>query len=373
MSNHLLRDEIIDALKKGEGSDIDRRSSTLHHEYFYVANYFPKQGYIIRSSLPYDQALIQTLTADMRFVWLTLVIAVLLSALLYRFTRQLGNNITMLRSFATLAGTNATLDKKELPKFSNDELGEIADRITKLYIQLQNTKQEQSILKRQLTENATHELKTPVATIQGCLETILTDPSMNDEVRTQFLQRSFKQSQRLTSLLNDISTLHRLDDAPDSYSFDIIDINSLVKQVINETEQQVAERQMVIKNDLPQQLVLYGNFSLLYSIFRNLTDNAISYAGNGTAITISAYHQSPCWHFTYSDDGVGIPKEHQPRIFERFYRVDKGRSRKSGGTGLGLAIVKNAVIAHGGSIRVDTPDAGGTCFSFTLRDDIERL
>ena len=373
MSNHLLRDEIIDALKKGEGSDIDRRSSTLHHEYFYVANYFPKQGYIIRSSLPYDQALIQTLTADMRFVWLTLVIAVLLSALLYRFTRQLGNNITMLRSFATLAGTNATLDKKELPKFSNDELGEIADRITKLYIQLQNTKQEQSILKRQLTENATHELKTPVATIQGCLETILTDPSMNDEGRTQFLQRSFKQSQRLTSLLNDISTLHRLDDAPDSYSFDIIDINSLVKQVINETEQQVAERQMVIKNDLPQQLVLYGNFSLLYSIFRNLTDNAISYAGNGTAITISAYHQSPCWHFTYSDDGVGIPKEHQPRIFERFYRVDKGRSRKSGGTGLGLAIVKNAVIAHGGSIRVDTPDAGGTCFSFTLRDDIERL
>ena len=372
MSNHLLRDEIIEALKNGEGADIDRRSSTLGHEYFYVASYFPQQEYIIRTSLPYDQELIQTLTADMRFLWLTLAIAVLLSIVLYRFTHQLGSNITKLRTFATLAGNGSTLNKDDLPQFSNDELGEIADRITKLYIQLHNTKQEQNILKRQLTENATHELKTPVATIQGCLETILADPTMSEEVRTQFLQRSFRQSQRLTSLLNDISTLHRLDDAPNSYSFDIIDLNSLVKQIINETEQEVAAKDMTIRDHPPQQLLLGGNFSLLYSIFRNLTDNAIAYAGSGTTITISAYHQSPYWHFTFSDNGIGIPQEHQPRIFERFYRVDKGRSRKSGGTGLGLAVVKNAVIAHGGNIRVDTPDEGGTSFTFTLRDDIEK-
>ena len=129
---------------------------------------------------------------------------------------------------------------------------------------------------------------------------------------------------------------------------------------------------MTFVNQLPSPLIVRGNASLLYSIFRNLTDNAIAYAGSGTTITISAYHQSPYWHFTFSDNGIGIPQEHQPRIFERFYRVDKGRSRKSGGTGLGLAVVKNAVLAHGGNIRVDTPDEGGTSFTFTLRDDIEK-
>lgn len=370
MNNHLLRHEIIDALKHGTGYDVDRRSNTLDQEYFYVATYFPNQKYIVRSAMPYDKELVNTLTADMRFIWFTLAIAFMLSLLLYRFVHRLTTNIKKLQSFATKIDKNESIDKDNIPAFPNDELGEIAKKITNLYIQLKQTEDQQRLLKRQLTENATHELKTPIATIQGFIETILADPGMEDHVRTQFLQRCFRQSQRLTSILNDMSTLHRLDDAPDTYQFDLIDISSLVKQVINETEQALEEHEMHINNLLPQRFILTGNFSLLYSIFRNLTDNAISYAGNGTTITFTAKHESPYWHFYVTDNGVGIPIEHQPRIFDRFYRIDKGRSRKSGGTGLGLAIVKNAVIAHGGNIEVYTPKEGGTCFHFTVRDNI---
>ncbi len=371
MNNHLLRNEIIQALKNGTGYDVDRKSNTLGQEYFYVATYYPTQGYIIRSALPYDQHLVQTLTADMRFIWLTLAIALMLSVLLYRFVHRLTTNIRKLRAFAARIDKNEPLDNEVPKNFSNDELGEIAKRITSLYVQLKETEEQQRLLKRQLTENATHELKTPVATIQGFIETILADPNMNEEVRTQFLQRCFKQSQRLTSILNDMSTLHRLDDAPEAYQFDLVDITALIKQVMNETEQALLEHSMTIDNRITERLVINGNFSLLYSIFRNLTDNAIAYAGQGTTIVYTARHECPYWHFTVTDNGIGIPAEHQPRIFDRFYRVDKGRSRKSGGTGLGLAIVKNAVLAHGGNIEVGTPATGGTCFHFTLRDDID--
>ena len=117
-----------------------------------------------------------------------------------------------------------------------------------------------------------------------------------------------------------------------------------------------------------------GSPSLIYSVFRNLTDNAIAYAGTGTTITLTAQPienideemKSPKWQFTFSDNGVGVPVEHLPRLFERFYRVDKGRSRKMGGTGLGLAIVKNAVLLLGGTIRVVNNFNGGLRFDFTL-------
>jgi signal transduction histidine kinase len=116
---------------------------------------------------------------------------------------------------------------------------------------------------------------------------------------------------------------------------------------------------MTFENCLPQDICIQGNWQLLYSIFRNLTDNAINYAGTGTVINLIAERQSDCWHFTFSDSGAGVPAKHLPRLFERFYRVDKGRSRNMGGTGLGLAIVKNAVLLHGGTITVGNRDGGG--------------
>lgn len=190
-------------------------------------------------------------------------------------------------------------------------------------------------------------------------------------MKAQFLQRCYAQAQRLTSLLRDISTLNRLDDAPDMLTdFDTVDISQMVANIQKETALQLKEHSMTFDNRLPADIQVKGNQSLLYSVFRNLTDNAIAYAGEGTTITLSAEKTSQQeWRFTFSDNGVGVPHEHLARLFERFYRVDKGRSRKMGGTGLGLAIVKNAILLHGGSVSVKNalPPGHGLIFTFTLK------
>ncbi len=367
MGNHLNRDEVAEAIKKGTGTDINRLSSTLQQAYFYSATYFPKSGLVVRSALPYDNSLAETLKADSNYIWFALVAILILVLALYRFVNRLGDNITKLRIFASRADHNESLETEDLVEFPGDELGEIAERIIKIYKRLQRTKEEQNVLKRQLTQNISHELKTPVASIQGYLETILENPDIDEATKKQFLQRCYAQSQRLASLLSDISTLNRLDDAPNLAEFDSVDISKMVADIGRETALQMYEHKMVFDNQLPENVIVKGNQSLLYGVFRNLTDNAIAYAGEGSTITISATDDDEFWNFEFSDNGVGVPHEHLSRLFERFYRVDKGRSRKMGGTGLGLAIVKNTVLLHGGTISVSNNITGGLAFKFSLR------
>ena len=366
-ANHAKRAEIAEALKTGQGTSVERQSKTLKHDYFYVASYFPKSHLIIRTALPYNDDLAKSLQADQHYIWFALAAILILTIVLYRFTNRLGKNISKLRIFAWKADHNESLEVEDLAKFPSDELGEIAERIIKMYKRIQTTRREQDILKRQLTQNIAHELKTPVASIQGYLETILDNPHINEETKQQFLQRCYAQSERLTSLLRDISTLNRLDDGSDMLDFEVVDIAKMVADIKKETALQCEEKQMNMIVQLPERLVVKGNRSLLYSIFRNLTDNAIAYAGEGTTITLEGKEQGNKWHFIFRDNGQGVPQEHLARLFERFYRVDKGRSRKMGGTGLGLAIVKNAVLLHGGTIRVSNLPEGGLKFEFTIK------
>ena len=374
VTNHASRPEIVSALRNGAGSTVERNSKTLKGDFFYSATCFPKDSLIIRSALPYTSDLSKSLKADQHYIWFAVATMLLLTIILYRFTRRLGDNIQRLRTFASRADHGESLDTEDLVGFPSDELGEIAERIIKIYKRLQTTRQEQDILKRQLTQNIAHELKTPVASIQGYLETILDNPNINDSMREQFLKRCYAQSQRLTSLLQDISTLNRMDDAPDMIGTEDVNISEIVANIQKETALQLQQKQMSFVNKLPNDVMVKGSSSLIYSVFRNLTGNAIAYAGMGTTITLTAQPienideemKSPKWQFTFSDNGVGVPVEHLPRLFERFYRVDKGRSRKMGGTGLGLAIVKNAVLLHGGTIRVVNNFNGGLRFDFTL-------
>lgn len=374
VANHASRPEIVSALHKGAGSTVERNSKTLKGDFFYSATCFPKDSLIIRSALPYTSDLSKSLKADQHYIWFAVATMLLLTIILYRFTRRLGDNIQRLRTFASRADHGESLDTEDLVGFPSDELGEIAERIIKIYKRLQTTRQEQEILKRQLTQNIAHELKTPVASIQGYLETVLDNPNINDSMREQFLKRCYAQSQRLTSLLQDISTLNRMDDAPEMIGTEDVNISEIVANIQKETALQLQQKQMSFVNKLPNDVMVKGSPSLIYSVFRNLTDNAIAYAGTDTTITLTAQPiedideevKSPKWQFTFSDNGVGVPVEHLPRLFERFYRVDKGRSRKMGGTGLGLAIVKNAVLLHGGTIRVNNNFNGGLRFDFTL-------
>ena len=228
--------------------------------------------------------------------------------------------------------------------------------------------EEESRMKRQLTQNVSHELKTPVSSIQGYLETILSNPDLSPDKRQFFLERCYSQSTRLTGLLRDISVLNRLDEASEMFDLTAVNITKLIAEIQKECSQDMEEKHITSEIILPGDPTVFGNNSLLYSIFRNLYDNAIAYAGENIRITVNCYKEDPkYYYFSFSDNGVGIPEEHINRIFERFYRVDKGRSRKIGGTGLGLSIVKNGVNFHKGQISAKSSPGKGVTFFFTLK------
>lgn len=274
----------------------------------------------------YDRKVLQAFNepSDWNLLWFSIVILIGLGVLLYRYAKRMD------------------------------------ERISRKQVELENE------MRRQLTQNISHELKTPVSSILGYMDTILDNPNIPEDTKHHFIVRSKEQAQRLAALLQDISLLNRLDYGSNMITMERVNVSLTVSDLVQECTMALEQKQMVLKNYLPEDIIIHGNTSLIYSIFRNLIDNSINYAGTGTTIEIRAEQKAKEWRFTFSDNGVGIPSEHLSRIFERFYRVDKGRSRAMGGTGLGLAIVKNAVILHGGTISVSIPKSGGVCFQFSL-------
>lgn len=236
-----------------------------------------------------------------------------------------------------------------------------------MYDKLRDSEEDKARLKRQLTQNVAHELKTPVSSIQGYLETIVSNPDIDAQTKDQFIQRCYAQSRRLSSLIADISTLNKLDDAPQGYEFESVSIPDLLQSIRRDVSMQMEANHVTFRSLVEPGVEVNGNPSLLYSIFRNLTDNSIAYGGEEVTITVQVLSESTDFYtFSFSDNGPGVAPEHIPHLFERFYRIDKGRSRKMGGTGLGLAIVKNSVLLHRGTISVRLGIAGGLEFIFTL-------
>lgn len=229
-------------------------------------------------------------------------------------------------------------------------------------------REKNKIIKHELTSNIAHELKTPVSAIQAYLETIINSPDLDSEKKVHFLNRSYNQTTRLAELINDITTVNKLEDAVQFYDKIEIDLFNIITEVVDNTQLRLDEKNISITIDIPTNQIIYGNKELLHSIFQNLIENSIKYAGFGVEINISKYQEDDTYYyFSYTDTGIGIHKDHLERIFERFYRVDSGRSRKHGGTGLGLSIVKNAVQFHEGRISAKTLKSGGIKFLFTLK------
>ena len=192
--------------------------------------------------------------------------------------------------------------------------------------------------------------------------------NLNDEQLMHFLKRCYSQSSRLNNLVQDMSQLNEMSSPLQRINKELVDVSLLVRNMLTEMNNKIQEQDISVIDELPNTLMLNADPSMLYSVFRNLMDNAVSYAGNGATVKISCFRSDESfYYFSFSDNGSGVPEEHLPRIFERFYRVDKGRSRKLGGTGLGLAIVKNAVALHGGAISARRSVEGGLEFVFKLQ------
>lgn len=231
-------------------------------------------------------------------------------------------------------------------------------------------REEQALLKRQLTQNISHELKTPVSSIQGFMETIINNPGMDPDKREFFIERCHAQAIRLSYLLQDISMLNKLDEGSGIFDRDDINLNDVIQNVLKDVSLELEEKNITTEVNLPCNATIKGNMSLLYSIFRNLVDNTLHYAGSDISIQINCFRvDNEFLHFSYADTGIGVDSKHLNHLFERFYRVDKGRSRKLGGTGLGLAIVKNAILFHQGRISAKQHPGGGLEFVFSLRKE----
>ena len=302
---------------------------------------------------------------------LAMVIALILAI-------RLNRNIKSLIRAAKAMENGADIDS--MPKFANDELGDISRHIVDLYHRLHQTsndlerehdlaiheKEEKLRIKRQLTNNINHELKTPVAAIQGYLETLITNRDMSEEERNSFIEKSYAHSQRLTQLLYDVSTITRLEDGSSRIESESVDLRSIIDEIASEVALLPDDKRMRMNIDLPKPMMVHGNSTLLMSIIKNLTDNAIAYSGGRDIYIKMLGLEDGMYTLSFADNGIGIDEAHIHHIFERFYRIDKGRSRKLGGTGLGLSIVKNSVLFHGGTISVKNRKVGGLEFTFTL-------
>ena len=402
-SNHINRQEVQEALKDGKGYDLRRTSETTGIPYFYSATLYP--DYIIRSALPYNVNLINSLAADPHYLWFTAIVTLLLIFVFYKFTSKLGTAINHLREFAKRADKNEPVETDIQSAFPHNELGEISQHSIQIYRRLRETKEalyiereklithlqtareglgvftkdkkeilvnnlftqygnlisdsnlqtteeifsicefqkitdfiskaqkrpsdkeekrlsininkngrifiveciifqdlsfeisinditleeEQIRLKRQLTQNIAHELKTPVSSIQGYLETIVNNENISHEKMQTFLERCYAQSNRLSRLLRDISVLTRMDEAANMIDMEKVDISMLVTNIVNEVSLELEEKRITVVNSLQPKIQLKGNYSLLYSIFRNLMDNAIAYAGTEIHININCF------------------------------------------------------------------------------------
>ena len=373
LSNHRQRKEIQQALLDGNGYDIKRLSQSTHETYFYSATRFG--DIIVRTAIPYSTELTQSLQADNTYIYFAIVLTLLLGIVLYLITRRISRHIGYLREFAAKAKEGEQLDHELEQRLPDDELGDISRTIIMLYWKLRHSEEDKVRIKRQLTQNAAHELKTPAASIHGYLESILDNPDMPEDKKNHFLERCYAQSERMNKLLLDMSALTKLDEMDDNRSksrreYRPVDVLQIIKNVIDDTALQLQDKGITPTLQLPQHVEVLGDQSLLYSIFRNLIDNAIAYANGAsrlnivcTEVEVEGRH---FYEFTVSDNGPGVEPQHLEHIFERFYRIDKGRSRKLGGTGLGLAIVKNAVAAHSGQATALSTPGGGLTIRFTL-------
>lgn len=333
----------------------------------------------VHIALPYRVSISEAIRSEASFWFLIVGMAIAVTLMAYYSTKYLTRNVRMLRDFANDIEHNQ-ISKDAILDFPHDELGDVSRRLVRLYREKDdaiarssrehniaiNAIREQERVKRQLTNNINHELKTPIGVIRGYLDTICDTPDLDDATRNRFLDRARDNITRLCSLLDDVSTMTRLEENGSNLPMSEVNFHDIIYNIDNELPISHMAGSLTFSYSLPINCRVKGNQNLLTAMISNLIKNAAIHS-HGTEICLRLIIESADYYsFAFYDNGVGVKDENLPKLFERFYREDTGRSRKVGGTGLGLSIVKNTVEAHGGTISVHNRSTGGLEFHFSL-------
>ena len=321
LGSHLDRPEIQACLSGSEGCSI-RRSGTSGIEYIYFAKRYG--DVIVRTAMPFELAQKRFMHPD----WTLLITIGLLFLLAALLTRRLS-----LRADA--------------------KAKEAADEQLKTQ-------------KKRITGNLAHELRTPVTSIRGYLETLVDNPQMDEAKKGQFIDRAYRQTLRLSDLIRDISLITKMEEAPQTLKKEHLGMRHLTCEVIEEFAGTIAAQGVKVENTIADDVCILGNQSLLYALLRNLVENSLRYGGPGITIHIECSLYDGMANFFYYDTGKGVSDEHLGKIFERFYRIPEEDSHRSEGSGLGLSIVKNAVAFHLGTISAHHLQPHGLAFRFSI-------
>ena len=379
--NPLDREEIkmANESENHHGFSVHNNDDVDNDDFYYYAALKEGDLFARTGALGHDVGLSEFMQIDRSFIWYALLIYVIIIAITWYATSRIGSTVKRLSEFASAAEKGEEIyDTKVFPR---NELGTIAHNIVLIYVRWQRTlaerdrqaaialkeEQEKAKLKRELTNNINHELKTPVSAISLELETILTHKDkLTEAQRNMLISRCKANSDRLLSLIKDILALNRLEEGAENIQRELLSLRDIVDEVTDNLLPKAEDAGIGFEINLPETMMMLGNGPLLESIFNNLINNAILYSGGSTISIFLQEEDEKSYRIIIGDDGIGIGEEHLEHIFDRFYRVESGRSRKKGGSGIGLAIVKSAAQFHGGDITVRNNPAGGLEFTLTV-------
>jgi two-component system, OmpR family, phosphate regulon sensor histidine kinase PhoR len=377
LENHASRPEILKAREHTIGWD-KRGSKSTGEELFYVARmvHLEKERSGVFANVQFIRVAISSREVDesVREIRLKTILAglvvLVIGIIASRFlARQIAKPIVEIGEIIRKI-QEGDLDQK-LPVQSHDEIGRLSLLINNMTEKLKADIEQLKKLERVRSEflgNVSHELRTPIFSLKGFLETLLEGAVNDPAVNLKFVQKAYNHANRLDSLLSDLIEISRIESGEMKMSFRYFDLSAFVHQVVQDSADQAAKREQRLEVVTPpHEVPVLGDRDRLKLAAANIIDNAIKYSQAGALIVVRIIEAEHAATLSISDNGPGIEHEHLPRIFERFYRVDKNRSRDVGGTGLGLAIVKHIVEAHGSKIIVTSDVGKGTTFAFDLK------
>lgn len=361
MENHIEREEVQAALRNGAGF-ASRYSGTLERHMLYAAALAGGGDYLIRIAVPYT-GVFDYIKAVLPFIFIGLLLVFAVSVLLFskltgRITGPLGE-IT-----GRLERMRRDDYRVKFPRYPYGELNVIADTVTQMAGEirehLEQVEREKKV-RQEFFSNVSHELKTPITSVRGYAELLDGGFVKDRETEKDFISRILKESENMTTLIDDILMISRLESGEAQVTFSMVKLDRLLEETVRSLEPAAAAGEIQVETDC-EPVVLEANVKQMRELFSNLLTNAVKYNRPGGRVWASLRREGEEVCIRVRDTGCGIPPEDIGHIFERFYRVDKGRSRRQGGTGLGLSIVKHVVEYYGGNVAVRSEPGAGSEF-----------